>query len=191
MRRRRPNDTDRPGNGKSRAPKQLVNSGKVGKRVSDEERVQRRGYLVSALQAGMGHRDIDQRFAEEFGVSEATARDWRLVVLREWKRDHEESMPFAKSEQLERLRRKLAAENLRAPSEKHPNNKPNMKTVVQLERLIAQISGTIEPVRVQVNVDQVVSEGIMSIIAGMTGAEREQAIQEQRLIEERARMATN
>jgi len=181
MRRRRTNGTTRPSKGNSRTPELLAKSGKVGKRISDEERAERRQYIVSALQAGMGHRDIDREFAKQFGISETTAHDWRMSVLREWKRDHEEMTPFAKSEQLERLRRKLAAENLK------PN--PNQKTAIQIERLIAQVSGTIEPVRVQVNVDQVVSEGLMSIITGMTGAEREAAIYEQRLIEERARSA--
>lgn len=163
-----------------RAPAHVRRDGvRVAERPGPAEMTRRRDAVAQLMTAGMGRDGIVRVCASEFGMTEHQAIEMRRAILLEWKRQHEEDATFLRVEQLQRLRRRLTdiAANPKASPHDH----------VAVERLYAAVAGTLEPVKVQLDVDATVKGALLAIVSDMTPADRERLIVEQRLLEQKAR----
>jgi hypothetical protein len=89
----------------------------------------------------------------------------------EWAADFKEFAGNERPRQAERLRQDLA--RMRALT------RPSFQAIARHEELLARIAGTMQPIRVEVDVMHVVQVSIATVIAELTEAERDRIVAEQ------------
>lgn len=92
--------------------------------------------------------------------------------------DLKDTVASERSRQVERLRRDLA--RMRARSS------PPYTAIKQHEELLARLTGTLQPIRVEVDVLHTLKQSLAVVIADMTEADRDRIVAEQLALEARA-----
>jgi len=104
-------------------------------------------------------------------------------VSTELRAEYDAAEATRKALQVDRIQRDLA--RARASSDQK-GKQVSLRAITQAEMLLARITGTLEPVRAEVNVDVSVREAFASVLGGMTAEEAEQLVEEQLELERRA-----
>lgn len=101
---------------------------------------------------------------------------WLIKVVRErWKTEDESNRPYWKARQIRSIE-----DDIRAARAKR-----DYSSVGRLQQLLAKIMGTEAPTRVEVDV--VINQAIMHVIAGMPREKLNEVLEEERALEEDAR----
>jgi hypothetical protein len=110
---------------------------------------------------------------KRFGIGKTITLNLLAEVLKEWGRIEDERRPHHRIAQIRRLQSHIAA----ARSDK------KWAAVANLERLLAQILGTLEPLEVRVKADVVVKESLELAVSSLTHDQIRELANRQRELE--------
>lgn len=160
----------------------------VEKRATELEAI-----CATALASGLGLRTATRLILSEHGPSSknAAARGWAYdkrqvwTTLKrlsdEWEQDFKETAAAERARQVERLRQDLARQRAKA--------NPSFQAIRGHEELLGRIMGTLQPIRVEVDVIQSLKVSLAAVIVDMTEDERDALVREQLELEALARSA--
>ena len=125
----------------------------------------KRNQAASALLAGGASREeIDHQLAIEFSMTSRAVGVLLTRVVKNWSDEEVERRPHMKRAAVKRMHSHIAS--ARAAK--------NYGAVSSLERLLAQMQGTLEPIEINVNIDATVRESVINVVAMATPARLEQ-----------------
>lgn len=139
-------------------------------RATPPEMAARRQYVHNGLISGVPHRTLKESIVKKYGVAESTAHNYIREALTVQKSDFEQGRVFFKSEQLDRVRVDIY-------KAQQANDLTNL---AKFENLFADVAGTKEPIRVQVDVRHQIHQAFARIAAEMTPEEVGELEEEQR-----------
>lgn len=151
----------RMGAGRARNPK---------RHVPKSQRIKRRQLLSAMIANGATGEEIVHQMQIEFGMTQRAIQKLMNEVVQSWADEEVERRPHWKRAAIKRMHGHIAA----ARAEKQ------WTAVASLERLLAQMQGTMEPVVLDVNVDATVRESVINVVA-MASPARVQQLAEQAL----------
>lgn len=128
--------------------------------MSKSERLERRKVLSALLSANVGRTVCDAVLAEKFDMTKPAVGKLCNLILESWTEEEADMRPHYKRIQVRRLTSYIAA----AKSQR------NWGAVASFERLLAQITGTLEPIEVRVSGDIQVRENLLLMVEQMTPA---------------------
>jgi hypothetical protein len=114
--------------------------------------------LSALLAAAVPREQVEQQMAVQFGMTAYAVNKLTQEVLKSWGDDEAEQKPHYKRAAIKRIIGHIAA--ARAAKQ--------YSAVSSLERLLAQIQGTMEPIEIHVNLDATVRESVLHVVAEMT-----------------------
>jgi hypothetical protein len=121
------------------------------------EKHERRKMLLQLLASGVDRREIVEVMRQKRGMTKGAVLALLGRVEDELREEDREVTPLIRAKQVRRLHTHIA----RAVSDKSWN------AVASLERLLAQVRGTMEPVQVNVNIDATVREAVVHVLGAM------------------------
>jgi hypothetical protein len=113
--------------------------------------------LMQLLASGVDTREIHHVMQAKRGMTKQAITKLMRNVEEELREEDREMTPLVRAKQVRRLHTHIA----RAVGDKSWN------AVASLERLLAQVRGTMEPTTINVNVDATVREAVVHVLAGM------------------------
>jgi hypothetical protein len=146
---------------------------------------------ATALASGFGVRTATRLILAEHGPASKNARvkgivyDRRTVytalkrISDEWEADFKEFAHTERSKQVERLRQDLARQRAKA--------NPSFQAIRGHEELLGRILGTLQPIRVEVDVMSTLKVSIAAVLVDLTDSEKDAMVAEQMELEDRAR----
>lgn len=140
--------------------------------VPPEERRERDDAIERLLVAGLNRTRINSAMAERYGMSRSAVDNAIRRVRARWVEEERENRPSYKAAAIRRLVGHVA----------EARQAKNWASVAQLERLLAEIQGTREPMEVQVNLDISLPEAAMRVVAALPPDRFRALIDEQRRI---------
>lgn len=126
--------------------------------VSRAEQGERRKLMLDLIANRAGKEETLGIMRETFSMTEQASDRLRRRVEAEIVEDGRELLPIVRAKQVSRLNATI----LRA------RKAGSWNAVVAAERLLAQIQGTLEPTRVDVNIDATVREAVVHVMGGMS-----------------------
>jgi hypothetical protein len=148
---------------------------------------------ATALASGLGLRVATRLILAEHGLASKNAKvkgfgyDRRQVwttikrISEEWDADFKEFAHNERARQVERLRQDLARQRARA--------NPSFQAIRGHEELLGRIMGTLQPIRVEVDVMASLKVSLAAVIVDLTDDERDAMVREQLELEALARRA--
>lgn len=146
--------------------------------MSVEERRKRLDFIEKLLVAGVNTGRIESACREAFNppMPKTSVAKYIEQVRARWAEEERTNRVHYKAQAMRRLYGHVAEARKAA----------NWAAVAQLERLLADIQGTKEPVEVQLNVDATVTEAVLHVVATLSPERRRAMIEEQRRLRELA-----
>jgi hypothetical protein len=120
---------------------------------------------------------------ERLGLTAVQAATTWSEVSSELRAEYEAGEATRKALQVDRIQRDLA--RARASADKQ-GKQVSLRAITQAELLLARITGTLEPVRAEVNVDVSVRDAFAAVLGSLTAEEAERLVEEQLELERRA-----
>lgn len=142
--------------------------------VSLVEVRKRTEFIENALVAGISASRITRAARDQFGMPAPSVKNYIARIRERWAEEERDSRPFYKQQSIRRIYGHISA----ARAEK------NWSAIAQLEKLLADIQGTKEPIAVQIDVDATMKEAALHVIANLTPERRRALITEQRRLRE-------
>lgn len=122
----------------------------------------RRLHVLSLMAQGEATYSIVDYCGRAFGMSETQTKYLIHEIREQWKRDIDEQTTFARVEAVTRLKKDLS--ELRADG-----RVKNAKDIVRHEKLLAEIEGTLQPIKVSViDANETTRDALMVILGGMS-----------------------
>jgi hypothetical protein len=162
-------------------------------RGDEAEMTLRRQRCLNLIRGGAPRSLVRESLRAEFGITEVQANYVYAQVTKQLQTEFEEGLPNAKAQQLERLEVQLAT--LYSASRGDPHATPPRPAnplafthaIARIEDLVAKISGTLAPLRVKVDTEAAMTDGLVAIAASLSPEERaamlERAREKRRLVE--------
>ena len=141
--------------------------------------------VSTALQSGMGPRTTASLIMEQHKVDGVARWTWEVVyqcinrVQALWLQDFEDNVGTYRARQVERLQQDLARERAK------PH--PSLVSLRGHEELLARITGTMKPVRVEVDVMATLKHSIAAVIVDLSELEKDAIVAQQLELEALAR----
>lgn len=126
--------------------------------VQKNERIKRRQALSALLAGGVPREEMDQLMARDHGMTVHAVSALLSQVVKGWADEELERRPQWKRAAMRRMHGHIAA----------ARGAKNWSAVAQLERLLAQMQGTLEPLEINVNLDATVRESVINVVAMAT-----------------------
>lgn len=125
--------------------------------ASPQELHDRRKVMLQLLASGIDGREIVHVMTRKHGMTATAVKQLRVRMERELCEEDREMVPLVRAKQVRRLHAHIA----RAVGDKSWN------AVASLERLLAGVRGTLEPVLISVNVDATVREAVTLVLGSL------------------------
>jgi hypothetical protein len=132
------------------------------------------------LSSGAPRSLVIRTLREKLGITEGQALAAYGRVCQDAREEFEESRPNLKAEQVARLRTDLA--KMRSAKE----GTVSYRAIAQHEALLARITGTVEPVKMDVSVEANVREALVAVVGTLSVEEQDQLVAEQLELERKA-----
>ena len=169
----------------------------TAEKPDDAEMAGRYARCLNLIRGGAPHSLTIESLQSEFGITRVQATYAYEQVTKRLQAEFEAGIPTAKAKQLERLEVHLATLYAKSREVKTVGTGKDVREVAadpvrfapaiaRLEDLIAKISGTHAPLRVKVDTDTAMTDGLVAIVAGLTAEDRQKLLDEQRELERRA-----
>jgi hypothetical protein len=137
-------------------------------------------FIENLLVAGISPSRIARAAREQLGMKSSSVNTYIDRIRERWAEEERGSRPYYKQQAIRRIYGHIS----QARAEK------NWSAIAQLEKLLADIQGTKEPITVQIDVDATVKEAALHVIANLTPERRQALIAEQRRLRELAAQNT-
>jgi hypothetical protein len=145
------------------------------KHWTKEQTAQHLDTLRQLLPIARSDRDVLREMRARFGFGIGRCQRLTRIVREEWAKEEEARRPHLKQEAVSRIMQMLAvARGRRTTDGQGWVEKPNLSAVVRLEALLADLQGTREPVKVDVDVR--VSQTTAAVIYNMNAADVAEAL---------------
>lgn len=138
--------------------------------VSVAERRTRLDFIEKLLIAGIAIARIESACRDQFSMPKSAVSKCVEQVHARWADEERSNRLHYKTQAMRRLYGHVA----------EARKDKNWAAVAQLERLLADIQGTKEPLEVQLNVDATISEAVLHVVANLSPERRVALIEEQR-----------
>ena len=150
-----------------------------GRLVPIDERRRRTEFIEGLLVAGLSMPQVERAARDSFAMNRLQVATYVGRIRERWAEEEKTQRPHNKAQQMRRVYGHIA----------EARRDKNWAAVAQFEKLLSDILGTKEPVEINVNVDAVVTEAALQVIAGLTPERRRALIDEQRRLRELAAKA--
>lgn len=138
--------------------------------VPIDERRRRTEFIEGLMVAGLSMPQVERAARESFAMNRVQVASYVGRIRERWAEEEKAQRPHNKAQQMRRVCGHIA----------EARRDKNWAAVAQFEKLLSDIQGTKEPVEINVNVDAVVTEAALQVIAGLTPERRRALIDEQR-----------
>jgi hypothetical protein len=141
--------------------------------ITHIEHLQRKHVISTMFANGVDRVQIIAECRKRFGIGRTATLQLLAEVLKEWGRIEDERRPYHRTAQIRRLQSHIAAARA----------KNAWSAVANLERLLAQILGTLEPLEVRVKADVVVKESLELAVSSLSHDQIRELANRQRELE--------
>lgn len=138
--------------------------------VSPEARREQENEIERLLVAGVSQHRIEGAMLDRHQMTRTSTRAVMARVRRRWAEEERGNRPHYKATAMRRLLGHIAEARVAK----------NFASVAQLERLLAEMQGTREPVEVNLNVETTVTEAALHVIGKLTPEKFRALVEEQK-----------
>jgi hypothetical protein len=147
--------------------------GEQAEHGSPIDMVQRKELALRLIRAGASTAFIRGELARQLSLSETQASNAHSAAVRDLAESYEADLAATKAMQVERLMNDAVW--MRAQRQAGQNGVPteeyNHHALVQTERLLAQVQGTMAPLKVKVDESAEMRGGLMALVASLSSEE--------------------
>lgn len=138
--------------------------------VSPEQRRERELEVERLMIAGVSQTRIEGAMRDRHGIGKSSVHSTMARVRRRWAEEERENRPSYKNTAMRRLLGTIA----------ESRSAKNFAATAQLERLLAEMQGTREPIEMNVNVETTLPEAALQVAAQLTPEKFAAIVAEQR-----------
>lgn len=138
--------------------------------VSPEQRRERESEIERLMIAGVSQSRTENAMRDRHGMSRHAVQSAMRRVRQRWVEEERENRPSYKNTAMRRLLGSIA----------EARGAKNFAAVAQLERLLAEMQGTREPIEMNVNVETTLPEAALQVAAQLTPERFDALVAEQR-----------
>lgn len=126
--------------------------------VDKAERIERRQAMHQLIAHAIPRREVVDAMRAKFSMTQAATLRLHSMCITQMAEDEAERRPHYKAQAIRRLHAHV----------RDAKKRGNFTAIASLERLLAQIEGTLEPVEINVTLDATVRESIAVVLAHTT-----------------------
>lgn len=140
--------------------------------ISVAARRERMNAIEQLMVAGVSMTRIEDMCRDKFQMTKGKVRTYADLVRTRWAEEERANRPSNKAQAIRRCLGHIA----------EARRDKNWAAVAQLEKHLADLQGTREPVEVNLNIDATVTEAALHVVANLTPERRAALIAEQRAL---------
>lgn len=159
---------------------------KISKIVyTPEETREQHEWIAGAMAARMTTYAITQQAKDKFGIGASRVRNLMARVLEKWKLEDEQNRSSLKAKAVRSLEQDMTAVRAELANNISVSDKAKLhSTLTRYHALLADIQGTREPIKVDVDVR--VSQSIVGVIANLSPEQVQAYVQRRKQLEQEA-----